>query len=78
MTATFRTDWIEVDPYLNPHGNRVDVSFHGENLKAARAKARKMSARVGSAYVIKSVDGVDVGQIGYTDGRAETREFTGG
>lgn len=68
MTTTFRTDWI--DP-TDPHGYRVDVSFHGDDLKAARAMARKMSKATGSAYVIKSIDGVDVAQLGHTDGRVD-------
>ena len=68
MTATYRTDWI--DP-TDPNQNRVGVSWHGADLAAARRVARKMSARTGSAYIIKSEYGVDISQLGYTDGRAD-------
>lgn len=68
MTCTYRTDWL--DP-ADPHRNTVCVSHYDGDLKAARAMARKMSKAVGSAYVIKAVDGVDVSQLGYTDGRQD-------
>jgi hypothetical protein len=68
MTTTFRTDWT--DWTADPHGNTVDVSDHGTDLSAARAKARAMSKRHGSAFVIKTIDGKDVAQLGHTDGRA--------
>jgi hypothetical protein len=69
MATTYRTDWM--DP-TDPHQNRVDVSHHGADLGAAQRVARKMSKAkaIGSAYVIKAVDGQDVAQLGYTDGRA--------
>lgn len=68
MTTTYRTDWI--DP-TDPHRNIVAVSNHGDDLKAARAMARKMSKLTGSAYVIKTVDGQDVAHLPHTDGRAD-------
>jgi hypothetical protein len=68
MITTFRTDWI--DP-TDAHRNRVDVSFHGSDLNAARAMARKMSRATGSAFVIKTVDGQDVAHLPHTDGRAD-------
>jgi len=68
MTTTYRADWM--DP-TDPHQNRVDVSHHGADLGAARRVARKMSKVTGSAYVIKAVDGRDVAQLGYTDGRVD-------
>lgn len=68
MTTTFRTDWV--DP-TDPHQNRVQWTDHGSDLKAARAMARKMSRATGSAYVIKSIDGKDVAQLGHTDGRVD-------
>lgn len=69
MADTYRTDWL--DP-TDPHGNRVAVSQHGTDLKAARAMARKMSKAVGSAYVIRSrPDGWgDVAQLAHYDGAA--------
>lgn len=70
---TYRTDWIGQD--LNPHGNRVDFSLHGTDLKAARAMARKMSRATGAAYVIRTTDGQDDGHIPYTDGTADARQF---
>ena len=69
-TATYRTDWI--DP-TDPHRNAVVVSHHGDDLKAARAVARKMSKATGSAYVIKTVAGQDVGHMPHTDGRADQK-----
>jgi hypothetical protein len=68
MNVTFRTDWL--DP-ADPHRNQVVVSYHGADLKAARAMACKMSRATGSAYVIKTVDGTDVAHLPYTDGRAD-------
>jgi hypothetical protein len=70
MTTTYRTDWM--DP-TDPMQNRVDVSYHGADLGAARRVARKMSKRTGSAYVIKTVDGKDVAHLPHTDGRADGR-----
>ena len=68
MTTTYRTDWI--DP-ADQHRNTVCVSHHDGDLKAAQASAQKMSRATGSAYVIKTVDGQDVAQLGYTDGRKD-------
>lgn len=72
MPITYRTDWV--DP-ADPHRNTIGVSHHGGDLKAARASARKMSKATGSAYVIRSTNGQDDGQIGYTDGRADSRTW---
>lgn len=68
MPITYRTDWR--DP-TDPLANRIGVSYHGADLKAARAAARKMSRATGSAYVIRSVDGQDVAQLPHTDGAAD-------
>jgi len=68
MQTTYRTDWV--DP-TDANRNSVDVSYHGDDLSAARAMARKMSKATGSAYVIKTVDGQDVAQLPHTDGRAD-------
>lgn len=72
MATTYRADWI--DP-ADPHRNTVGVSHHGDDLKAARASARKMSKATGSAYVIRTTNGLDDGQIGYTDGRSTSRTW---
>jgi hypothetical protein len=66
--TTYRTDWLSDD-------GKVQVRHHGDNLKAARADARRISNAIGSAYIIRSVDGVDDGQIGYYDGRADGRTW---
>lgn len=66
MTATYRTAWM--DP-TDPMGNRVNISYHGADLNGAKIKARNSSKSTGSAYVIKTIDGVDVSQLTYTDGR---------
>lgn len=70
--TTYRTDWM--DP-TDPNRNRVDVSHHGADLSGARVMARKMSKKTGSAYVIRTTNGKDDGQIGYTDGRADHRTW---
>lgn len=75
MTTTYRTDWN--DP-ADPLGNTIGVSHHGDDLKAARAAARKMSRATGSAYVIKTVDGQDVAQLPHTDGRADSHGWNAG
>ena len=64
----YRTDWM--DP-TDPHQNRVDVSYHDGDLTAAKAMARKMSKKTGSAYVVKYNDWTDLAQLGYTDGRKD-------
>lgn len=72
---SYRTDWIDRD--LDPHGNTVRVSYHGDDLKAAQAAARKQSRKHGSAYIIRTTtrDGVrkDDGHIPYTEGSAAQR-----
>lgn len=68
QTTTYRTDWH--DP-TDAHRNTVLASDHGSDLKAARAMARKMSKATGSAYVIRTVDGVDVAHLPHTDGVAD-------
>jgi hypothetical protein len=67
MATTYRTDWIDPTDLMR---NAVRVSDHGTDLKAARAMARKMSRATGSAYVIKTVDGLDVCHLPHTDGAA--------
>lgn len=75
MKTSYRTDWN--DP-ADPLGNTIGVSYHDADLAAARASARKMSKATGSAYVIKTVDGQDVAQLPYTDGRADPNGWNAG
>lgn len=67
-STTYRTDWLSADGV-------ICVRQHGGDLRAARADARNTSKAVGSAYIIRSVAGVDDGQIAYYDGRADTRTW---
>jgi len=68
MTITYRTDWIDPADLTR---NTIKVSYHGPDLPGARAVARSRSRVTGSAYVIRSADGVDVAQLAYTDGRVD-------
>lgn len=61
----YRVDWLE-DWQNKP--NVIGVRDFENNKQAAQAFARRKSAKIGSAYVIKSEDGKDIGQWGYTDG----------
>jgi hypothetical protein len=64
---TYRVDWSEDS--RGPYG-LLKVKEYGTNLPAAKAFARRKSEKpdILTAYVIKSIDGVDVGQWAFSGG----------
>lgn len=69
MATLYRTDWTQDDT-----GDAVHVRY-ADSLRQARMVARAKSSKHGSAYVIKRVDGSDVGQIPYYNGVADGRDW---
>ena len=69
MTTTYRTDWLDHDDAVQVQHYPLHMGDKGQ-LTAARLTARQKSKRHGGAYVIKTVDGQDVAQLVYKDGRA--------
>lgn len=58
--TTYRIDYTDADDQLHVIGN---VDRHD-----AQRKALRLSTKHGSAYVIRTDDGADVGQRVYTNG----------
>lgn len=68
--STFRVDWSA------DNGDTVQVRYFEGSASAARAFARAKSKTNGSAYLIRSDNGVDFGQIVYWSGVADGKNWS--
>jgi hypothetical protein len=71
MVRTFHADWSE------DGGETVQRQLFHNNLKGAATKAANLSRRIGSAYVIISDGGREIGQRVYEHGAFAYEEMVG-